>query len=164
MTDTIAKDKVVSLQYRLTDDAGQELDSSHEGEPLLYLHGHHNIVPGLEEALEGKTIGDELDVVVPPEKGYGERVAKPQKFPRSSFPEGMELKPGMQVTGQDAEGRPFPMWIAKVQGKQITLDPNHPLAGVTLNFHVKVEAMRDATDDEKAHGHAHGPDGHHHHH
>lgn len=164
MSDTIQNDTVVHLHYVLTDGEGKELDRSHGDEPLTYLHGHGNIVPGLEEALVGKKVGDELSVVVPPEKAYGARDGKQQKVPRSAFSAGAELRVGMQVMSRDEQGRQFPMWIAKLQGATVVLDSNHPLAGVTLHFSVKVDGMRDATSDELKHGHAHGRDGHGHHH
>ncbi len=163
MSETIQNDTVVHLHYVLKDGDGNELDRSHEDEPLTYLHGHGNIVPGLEKALTGKAVGDALDVVVPPEEGYGLRNGKMEKVPRSAFSEGAQLQVGMQVMGRNEQGQPFPMWIAKIQGATVVLDPNHPLSGVTLHFSVKVDGMRAATDDEKQHGHAHGPDGHHHH-
>lgn len=164
MADTIEQDKVVKIHYRLTNDAGDELDKSHDDEPLMYLHGHGNIVEGLEEALAGKAVGDEVKAVVSPEKGYGVRQGKPQKVPRSAFEPGADLHAGMQVMGRDDKGRPFPMWIVKVLGNDIVLDSNHPLAGETLHFEVKIDSLRDATDEEIAHGHAHGPHGHGHHH
>ena len=139
-------------------------DRSPADEPLPSLHGHGHSVPGLEEALLGKQVGDALDVVVPPEKAYGPRNGKQQKVPRSAFSAGADLRVGMQVMSRDEQGRSFPMWIAKLQGSTVVLDANHPLAGVTLHFSVKVDGMREATEDEKKHGHAHGRDGHGHHH
>ena len=163
MSDSIQNDTVVHLHYVLKDGDGNELDRSHDDEPLTYLQGHGNIVPGLEEALLGKAVGDALDVVVPPEKGYGIRQGKPQKVPLSAFNEGAELRVGMQVMSRDEQGRSFPMWIAKLQGTTVVLDAYHPLARVTLHFSGKVDGTREATADELKHGHAHGRDGHHHH-
>jgi FKBP-type peptidyl-prolyl cis-trans isomerase SlyD len=162
-TSTVATDKVVSIHYVLKGDDGQELDRSEEGEPLEYLHGHHNIVPGLEAALDGKTIGDKVDVRVPPSQGYGERVGKPQQIPRSRFPKDVPIEKGMQFFSQGPKGEPVPVWVTKVMGPTVTIDPNHPLAGENLNFAVEVLGVRDATAEELEHGHVHGPHGHHHH-
>lgn len=163
MSDSIQNDTVVHLHYVLKDGEGAVIDRSHDDEPLTYLHGHGNIVPGLERALTGKAVGDALEVVVSPEQGYGLRHGKTQKVPRSAFSEGAELRVGMQVMSRDEKGQAFPMWVAKLQGSTVVLDPNHPLAGVTLHFSVKVDGTRAATEDELKHGHAHGLDGHHHH-
>lgn len=160
----IADDKVVGIHYTLTNDAGQTLDSSHQREePLTYLHGHGNIIPGLEKALLGKASGDKLSVTVSPEEGYGERhEGLIQQVPASAF-EGADgnLEPGMQFQAQTETG-PRLFTITQVEGDQVTIDGNHPLAGETLNFDVEVTEVRDATDEEKQHGHVHGPHGHHH--
>ncbi len=161
-TSTVATDKVVSINYVLTGDDGTELDRSGEGEPLDYLHGHHNIVEGLEEALAGKEVGAKLTVRVPPAKGYGERVGKPQQIPRSKFPKDVPVQKGMQFFTQGPKGEPIPVWVTKVMGPTVTIDMNHPLAGENLNFAVEVVAVRDATAEELEHGHVHGPHGHHH--
>jgi FKBP-type peptidyl-prolyl cis-trans isomerase SlyD len=162
-TPTVAADKVVSIQYVLTGDDGSELDRSEDGEPLEYLHGHHNIVPGLEEALVGKDVGAKLTVRVPPEKGYGERVGKPQQIPRSRFPKDTAIEKGTQFFTQGPKGETIPVWVTKVMGPTVTIDLNHPLAGETLNFAVEVVGIREATSEELEHGHVHGPHGHHHH-
>jgi FKBP-type peptidyl-prolyl cis-trans isomerase SlyD len=157
--------KVVIIHYTLTDDAGEVLDSSDGSEPLAYLHGEGNIVDGLEEALDGKAVGDAIQVSVPPEKGYGERQdTELQAVPRDAFPDDMDIEPGMQFMVETDEGV-APVWIDSVEGDQVFLDGNHPLAGVTLHFAAKIVDVRDATADEKAHGHPHGLDGtggHHH--
>ncbi len=156
--------KVVSIEYVLRDPAGKELDRSAEGKPLVYLHGAHNIVPGLEEALVGKTVGDSIEVKVPPEKGYGQkRNVKTQRILRSKFPEGATVEKGSRFLMPGPEGRPFPIWVTKVQGREVHVTPEHPLAGVTLCFTATVREVREATDEEKAHGHPHGPGGHHEH-
>jgi FKBP-type peptidyl-prolyl cis-trans isomerase SlyD len=158
----IAKNKVVKIKYVLRDGAGETLDESGD-EPLEYLHGAHNIVPGLEKQLEGKTVGDKLTAVVPPEEGYGPRhKVKPQQIPRSKFPPDAELEKGMGFTMRTDDGRRVPVWIAKIQGPTVYVDPNHPLAGETLHFDVEVVDVRDANEEEVAHGHPHGPGGHHH--
>jgi FKBP-type peptidyl-prolyl cis-trans isomerase SlyD len=157
---SVGAGKVVSIDYVLVDPAGKELDRSAEGKPLVYLHGAHNIVPGLEEALEGKLPGDEIAVRVPPEKGYGPKGnVKPRRILRSKFPENAKIEKGARFLMPGPEGRPFPIWVTKVQGREVHVTPEHPLAGQTLCFTATVREVRDATDEEKAHGHAHGPGG-----
>ena len=159
MANTISDKKVVSLDYVLTNTQGEELDRSEEGKPLFYLHGAHNIVPGLERQLEGKAVGDEFDAAVPAAEGYGpKQKVKPIRMPRSRFPQDVEIKKGMSFQTQGRDGRNFPLWVTKVQGNTIICSPAHPLMGVDLNFHVKVLDIRDATEEEIQHGHAHGPD------
>jgi FKBP-type peptidyl-prolyl cis-trans isomerase SlyD len=161
MSDSIAAGKVVSLDYSLKNDAGEELDASSAEQPLLYLHGADNLIPGLEKALDGKAVGDALELSVPPEEGYGEKEeTELQSVPKSSFPEEMPLEPGFAFAVENEAGEPVPLWIVKVEGDQVFVDMNHPLAGQTLHFKVKVLAIREATDDEKSHGHPHGPTGH----
>lgn len=160
--ETVAEHKVVSIDFVLTNSSGEELDRSKD-EPLVYLHGGHNIVPGLEEALTGKGVGDEVKVEVPPEKGYGpSRKVKVQRIPRSKFPEDAVIGKGTRFMMQTPEG-PMPIWVTKVMGREVHVTPEHPLAGVTLHFAATVRAVRDASDEEQAHGHPHGPGGHHHH-
>lgn len=157
---TIAKDSVVALHYTLKNDAGDVIDTSEGRDPLHYLHGHGNIVPGLEEALTGKSENDKLDVTVPPEKGYGER--DPQrilKIKREQLPPDMEPAPGMMLAMRSPEGYQIPVKITEVAGEEITLDANHELAGATLYFSVTVGSVRPATEEELAHGHVHGPGG-----
>lgn len=161
MTDKITANKVVTLTYTLRVD-GEIIDQSRDGSPLLYLHGAMNIVPGLEEQLEGAAQGDMVTATVPPEKGYGPRIGEAQEVPRHLFPDDAELAAGMQVIAHDDEGRQIPFFITGISDEAITVDPNHPLAGETLHFEVTVEALRDATDEEIEHGHPHGPGGHHH--
>lgn len=160
---TIADGKVVSIDFVLTDTAGAELDRSPEDKPLLYLHGAQNIVPGLEHALEGKQPGDSLEVTVPPEQGYGpKRPVKTQRVLRSKFPETAKVEKGTRFMMQGPDGKPFPIWVTKVMGREVQVSPQHPLTGMTLRFNVTVREVRDATADERAHGHAHGPGGEHH--
>ncbi len=151
----IAKDKVVAIDYTLKDDDGSVLDTSEGKEPLAYLHGSGNIIPGLEKALEGKAQGDEVNVQVPPEEAYGERRDDLQQVvPRSLFQGVDELQVGMQFQAQSEGGEQI-VTIAAIDGDDITVDANHPMAGVPLNFEVKVVEVREATDEEKEHGHAH---------
>ncbi len=154
---TIQAGKVVFFHYTLTDEAGETIDSSRGGNPMPYLHGAQNIVPGLEKQLEGLALGATLKAVVKPEEGYGVRQGEPMPVPRSQFPEGADLQAGMQFFGEDPEGRKFPLWLAKVEEEQVWVDLNHPLAGMTLHFDVEITSIRDASDEEKAHGHPHLP-------
>jgi len=159
----IGEDKVVSIHYTLTDSGGSVLDSSSGNEPLLYLHGAGNIIPGLESALEGKVSGDKLSVTVDPEQGYGTRDERlVQAVPRSAFKGVEQLAPGMQFQAQGPQGTRLVV-ITQVTADIVTVDANHPLAGQTLHFEVEVTEVRDATSEELEHGHVHGPGGHHHH-
>jgi FKBP-type peptidyl-prolyl cis-trans isomerase SlyD len=156
---------VVSLSYKLTNDAGEELDRADKGEPFSYLHGFGQIVPGLEKALGGLLVGSTKKVKVTPADGYGD--VDPQlrtTATRNQFPPGAELSVGTRFAADVGAGQPIVFTVTSVSGDNISLDGNHPLAGVTLNFDVEVVGIREATAEEKAHGHAHGPDGHHHHH
>jgi FKBP-type peptidyl-prolyl cis-trans isomerase SlyD len=159
----IGKHRVVTLAYTLKDDDDRIIDQSDDGS-FCYLHGASNIIPGLENALTGKAAGDELSVSVPPELGYGVHdVEKTQAVPRDMFPAGEEIEAGMQFHAQGPDGQQLVVTVVKVEDERITVDGNHPLAGVRLNFDVKVLEVRAATREEIAHGHVHGPGGHHHH-
>lgn len=162
MSNKIQANKVVTLAYTLRDDDGEIIDRSQEGSPLLYLHGARNIVPGLEEELEGASQGETIKATIPPEKGYGPRIGDAQEVPRHLFPDDAKLAAGMQVVAHDDQGRQVPFFITGISEETVTVDPNHPLAGETLHFEVTVEALRDATDEEIEHGHPHGPGGHSH--
>ncbi len=154
---------VVSLRYTLRDEEGVVIDSSEEQAPLAYLHGYHNIVPGLERALEGAAVGYHSLVVVNPEDGYGDHDPE-QVFevPREQFSDDNDLVPGAAVYADTPQG-PIPYTVIDVKPEIVVLDGNHPLAGVTLHFDVEVVHIRPATQDELGHGHAHGEGGHHHH-
>ncbi len=159
----IAHEKVVSIHYTLTNSEGTVLDSSSGGDPLAYLHGFGNIIPGLENALEGKATGDKLSVTVEPEQGYGARDERlVQAVPRSAFKGVEELAPGMQFQAQGPQGNRLVV-VTQVADNEVTVDANHPLAGQTLHFDVEISEIRDATAEELEHGHVHGPGGHHHH-
>ena len=163
MTAPIADGHVVTLHYRLTLDAGTIADESFGGEPLVYLHGHRNIVPGLESQLVGKNAGDKCEVKVPAAEGYGEYdPTLDQTVPRSAFPENAQLDVGIAFQAQTQQGQPITLWIRAINGDDITVSPNHPMAGQNLNFSVEILEVRDATPQEKEHGHAHGPEGHDH--
>jgi FKBP-type peptidyl-prolyl cis-trans isomerase SlyD len=160
---TIAQHKVVTIHYKVSDSESDEvIDSSENAEPMTYLHGAQNIIPGLEQALEGKAGGDELEVVVEAADAYGERSDdRIQQVPMEAF-QGMEkVEPGMAVTAQTDQGQ-INLVITEVNGEMVTVDANHPLAGKSLKFEVSVEDVRDASEEEMAHGHVHGPGGHEH--
>ena len=158
----VEKNRVVTLNYTLRDEQGTILDASNARRPLSYLHGKGNIIPGLEQALVGKAAGDKLDVTVAPEQGYGPRDERlVQIVPRTKFGDVQGLAPGMQVRATGQRG-PRMVTVVRVDRDFVTIDGNHPLAGRTLHFSVEVAEVRKATHDEVAHGHAHGPDGHHH--
>lgn len=158
---TIADGKVVTIHYTLHLDGGQEVDSSQGKEPMAYLHGHGNIVPGLERALQGASLGDKLKVKVAPEDGYGKAMPNAvQDVPMSAFPPDFKPEPGMSFGAQDADGNVMRLWVASVAGDTVTITPNHPLAGENLNFAIEVMAIRNAAAEELKHGHPHGPGGH----
>ena len=158
----IAHEKVVSIHYTLTNQEGTVLDSSSGSEPLAYLHGFGNIIPGLENALEGKETGEKLSVTVEPEQGYGARDEQlVQAVPRSAFKGVEELAPGMQFQAQGPQGTRLVV-VTQVAQDVVTVDANHPLAGQTLHFEVEVSEVRAATAEEIEHGHVHGPHGHNH--
>lgn len=159
----IAANKAVSIDYTLTNDTGEVIDSSAGGAPLVYLHGAGNIIPGLEKALEGKEVGNELEVSVEPEDAYGEYAAElVSTLSRSMFEGVDELEVGMQFHASAPDGQMQIVTIRDLDGDDVTVDGNHPLAGQRLNFKVKVVAIRDASQEEIAHGHVHGEGGHHH--
>ncbi len=159
---TVKPDSVVSIHYTLKDDGGEVIDSSAEGDPLTYLHGHGQLIPGLERQLEGKSEGDKLSVTLAPAEGYGEYDdALVQQIPRRSLKGIANVKVGMQLQAQTKHGSRT-VTVTRVAGDLVTIDGNHPLAGQNLNFDVEVAGVRDATAEELAHGHVHGPGGHHH--
>jgi FKBP-type peptidyl-prolyl cis-trans isomerase SlyD len=161
----VSKGSVVGVDYSLHLGDGQVVDASSPGEPLQYLHGEGQIVPGLENALEGLSIGDRKQVVVAPAEGYGEHDPRGiQEVPKKAFPPGFDPQPGMELTAEGPQGEPVPFVVREVKPDSVVIDLNHPLAGKTLHFDVTVREVRAATDEEKAHGHAHGPEGHGHDH
>jgi len=158
----IEKNRVVTLNYTLRDEQGTILDASSGRAPLSYLHGKGNIIPGLERALVGKAAGDKLDVTVAPDQAYGARDERlVQIVPRTKFGEVAGLAPGMQVRVSGPQG-PRIVNVVRVDRDFVTIDGNHPLAGRTLHFSVEIAEVRKASHEEVAHGHVHGPDGHHH--
>ncbi len=158
----ITDDSVVSIHYTLKNDAGEVIDSSSGSDPLAYLQGHGNLIPGLERELIGKQVGDKLSVRIAPADGYGELDASLiQEVPRTAFPGVDNIQVGMQFQAQSNHG-PRTVTITKLVGDSVTVDGNHPLAGQHLNFAVEVTEIRAATQEELSHGHVHGPGGHHH--
>lgn len=159
----IAANKAVSIDYTLSNDAGEVIDSSAGGAPLVYLHGAGNIIVGLEKALVGKQAGDEVDVSIEPEEAYGEYSAELVSTLGRNLFEGVDvLEVGMQFHASAPNGGMQIVTIRDIDGDDITVDGNHPLAGQRLNFKVKVVDVRDASAEEIAHGHIHGEGGHHH--
>lgn len=152
----IGDNMVVSMHYTLTDDGGNVLDSSEGSDPLSYLHGAGNIIPGLEKALVGKVADDALKVQVAPTEGYGEKMPElMQTVDKAAFQGVDNLEPGMAFEAEGENGQVQRVIIASIDGDQVTVDGNHPLAGVTLNFDVKIVSVRDATEEEISHGHVH---------
>ncbi|ACE83704.1 FKBP-type peptidyl-prolyl cis-trans isomerase [Cellvibrio japonicus] len=162
----ITADKVVSFHYRLSETGADEIESSYDAEPTLYLHGHNNLLAALEAALDGKTVGDKVSVSLTPEQAYGVRQeGAVQRIPVKHLLDHdklkNKLKPGMKVAVNTQHG-PWEALVLKVGKFNVDIDSNHPLAGKHLDFALDVIAVRDATDEEIAHGHAHGVGGHHH--
>ena len=156
----LTKHKVAILNYTLTDKDENVLDESLDGS-FAYLHGANNIIPGLENALDGKQAGDKVKVIIEPEDAYGERsLEKIQRVPRKIFPSDMELKEGMQFQANSPEGAPVVVAITAFEGDEVIVDGNHPLAGKQLHFQVELIDIRDASAEEIEHQHVHGPGGH----
>jgi FKBP-type peptidyl-prolyl cis-trans isomerase SlyD len=154
---TVAEGVVVGLDYTLRLDSGEVVDSSEEGSPLFYLHGHGQIIPGLERELMGLTVGDEKEVTVAATDAYGEIDEDGfQMVPLDIFPDDLELEPGMLLHLRDAQtDEPIDAIVDEILPEGVILDFNHPLAGETLYFKVKISALRAATTEELDHGHAH---------
>ena len=164
-SETIQNGKVVQLAYSLTSTDGEVLDRADSKEPFEYLHGSSQIVPGLEQGLEGLKIGEKKKVTVAPGGGYGEIDEQLiMAVKRTQFPDGVELEEGMQFESRSPDGQGMVFTVDSIEGDTVNIDGNHPLAGETLHFDVEVLAIRDATAEEKEHGHAHGPGGHGHDH
>jgi len=158
----IARDSVVSIHYTLKGDDGDVIDSSASREPLAYLHGHGNLVVGLERELEGKSVGDKLSVKVSPAEGYGEYEDQlVQKISRRSLRGISNIRLGMQLHTQTPQGTRV-VTVTHIAGDMVTIDGNHPLAGKALSFEVEITDVRQATEEELSHGHVHGAGGHHH--
>lgn len=153
----VANDLVIAINYTLTNAAGEVLDQSDEGQPMEYLHGAENIIPGLENALTGKTAGDKVQVTIQPEDAYGEHMPEMvQQVPAEMFQGVDQVEPGMAFQSAGPDGEPMMITVSAVEGDMVTIDGNHPLAGQVLNFDVEIAGVREATDDEKQHSHVHG--------
>lgn len=158
----ITADSVVLIHYTLKDDSGAVLDSSAGGEPLAYIQGHGNLVPGLEKALEGKQDGNTLVITVSPADGYGIRDEKlVQRVPKRSLQGSGEIRKGMQFQARTDDGMRL-FTVTGVAGDMVMLDGNHPLADQNLHFDIEVVSVRESTTEELEHGHVHGAGGHHH--
>ncbi|MFY0639857.1 MAG: peptidylprolyl isomerase [Bermanella sp.] len=160
---TIAENKVVTLEFTVKNaETGEVIETSVDSEPLVYLHGFNNLVPGLENELSGKVVGDSYDVTVSPEEGYGVRdESLVQEVPMEAF-QGIEnVQVGMAFTADGAQG-PVVVEVTAVEGDVVTVDANHPLADIKLAFSGEVKEIRDASAEELEHGHVHGPGGHQH--
>ena len=154
----ISKHKVASIHYTLKNAKGEIIDSSVGKEPLTYLHGAGNLIPGMEDGLEGKIIGNSFQLLIEPEKGYGVKHEQLiQKVPRANFP-----SQGIEVGMQFQTDKGAVVTVTHIGLDAITVDGNHPLAGEPLHFSVEVMSVRNATKEEVEHGHVHGAGGHHH--
>ena len=158
----ITKDSVVQFHYTITDDKGEQLDTSRTGDPMAYLHGHDNMIVGVETALEGREKGENFQVTVAPKDGYGERQEDAiQRVPTKHLMGAKKWSPGMVAIVQTEQGQ-RQVTVIKVGRFMVTVDLNPPLAGKTLNFDIDVVDVREATQEEIEHGHAHGVGGHNH--
>jgi len=158
----IEQNSVVTLHYTLKDNDGNIIDQSDDGS-FLYLHGAMNIIPGLENALSGKAAGDEISVKVAPEEGYGEKdPQRIQEVPKEMFDNTDQIQPGVQFHAQGPDGNAVVVTVVEVKDEAVVIDGNHALAGMDLNFDVKVVDVREASAEEIEHGHVHGPGGHQH--
>jgi len=158
----IADKKVVSFHYTLTGVDGEQIDSSREAEPMSYLHGSNNIITGLERAMSGHEAGDEFSVTVQPEDAYGTRSeANIQRIPLKRLGKVPTPRVG-QVLGLQTNQGPVQVTVVKVGKFNIDVDANHPLSGQVLTFDIQIMSVRDATEEELSHGHAHGAGGHSH--
>ena len=156
---TIQDKKVVSFHYTLTNQDGEQMETTRDKKPMTYLHGAQNIIPGLESAMAGRSVGDEFQVTLEPADAYGEKKeANIQRISSKHFRFPKKLKPG-QIVGLQTRKGPIQVTIVKVGRFNVDVDSNHPLAGQALTFDVEVSTVRDATEEEISHGHAHGPGG-----
>lgn len=157
----VAEQKVVTIEYTLRESGGEVIDQSPD-EGFAYLHGAQNIIPGLEAELAGKQAGDEVSVTLDPSDAYGERQdVAVEKVPKHMFPEDAEVAAGNRFNAQLPNGQPILLTVREAGDEEVEVevDPNHPLAGMTLEFDVKVVDVREASEEEVEHGHAHGAAG-----
>ena len=156
MSLTVGPNRVVTFDYVLRLESGEVVDSSEGQEPLTYLHGHGNIIPGLERQMEGMEVGEEREIVVEPEEAYGPYIeGQDIQVPLSEFPPGLVPEVGMGLLVETPDGQQVPYFVTEVADGMARLDPNHPLAGQRLHFQVRVVNVREATPEELAHGHVH---------
>lgn len=161
-SDSVQKDTVVSMEYTLRVD-NEEIDSSKGQDPLQFIVGHGNIISGLEREMIGMKVGDSKDVVIQPADGYGEFDEEAfMDVPRSAFPRDITMEEGSELSVRDDSGQSRYARIDAINGDNVTLNFNHPLAGDELHFNVKVVGLREPTREELEHGHVHEGDGHHH--
>lgn len=159
---TVAKDKVITLNFTLTDDDNNVLDRAENGQ-FTYLHGAQNFLPDIESALEGKSAGDTVKIRITPEQAYGHRdEEKTQVVPIEMFESAEQVTVGQQFHAQGEHGETILITVTNIENNQVTIDGNHPFAGLNLNFDIEVVDIRDASSEELAHGHVHGPGGHQH--
>ena len=157
----VERGRVVRLHYTLKDASGATIESSRGKKPLDYLHGSGQLIAGLERQLEGATAGHAATIVVEPKDGYGEHDPNGVvRTDRGTFPDGMDLAPGVEVQAETPDG-PLSFVVVAIEGDEVVLDANHPMAGKTLTFDVEILDVRAATREETEHGHVHGPGGHH---
>jgi len=160
----IAQNKVVTMKFTLTDDLGNVLDTTDSGGPFSYITGGNMVLPKLEEAVNGMIIGTKKSLKLDAADGYGNYNEEAlQVVGKENFPEDFVLEVGMEYLASNPDGVQMPFTITKVDGEEITIDFNHPLAGMNLNFDIELVEVRDATAEELNHGHVHGAGGHHHH-
>lgn len=158
----IEKDRVVTFHYHLSRVSGEEIEGSDSNAPMAYMHGHGNIIAGLERALEGRSEGEHLSVKLPPEQAYGEhKTDAKQRIPIKHVLDKGRLRVGQVVSVNTDQGQRH-VQILKVGKFNVDVDTNHPLAGIELQFDIDIKEVREATEEELAHGHAHGPGGHQH--
>lgn len=159
----IAKYKAVVLNYVARDDSGEIIDSSDVDGPIRYIHGMDDLIPGLENALEGHSVGEKMQVHVPMNEAYGDRDdTLIEDVPIENFPGIQKIEPGMKFQTEMDDGSPYVVTVTKVTKKHVTVDGNHPFAGKNLNFDLEIMEVRDASADEIEHGHVHHDDSHHH--
>ena len=162
MSETVEQDTVASVHYTGTFVDGEVFDSSEGRDPLVFLVGHGQMISGFEQEILGASAGEKREFTLTPDRAYGERDEDAvQQIERSQFPEGMELQVGM-VVGAHSDQGPIQFTIKEINEDVVTADFNHQMAGMTLRFNVEVIEVRPASEEELAHGHAHGPGGHHH--
>lgn len=153
---TVKKDKVVEMHYTLKNEAGGVIDSTKEQEPMPFLQGHGNIVPGLEKAIEGMKVGESCEVKVEPKEAYGEHHPEGiQEIPMAALQGIDNLTIGMELQSQDEQGNPFIVCVKEINKDTVIVDANHPLAGQTLHFNISIESVREASKEELEHGHIH---------